>query len=72
MTRDQLKSEMQSYFSVKGSAKHFIDWAHRNFGETITPDQISNAKSGKKGFSSFSSIVFQIYLKQAREFNGLN
>ena len=70
MDREQLQREMKTYFSVQGRAAHFIAWAKRNYNETITPDQISNPKNGKKGFSSFSSIVFQFYLSQAEQFNG--
>lgn len=72
MEREQLHREIEIYFSVKGRAKHFIEWAERNYGERITPDQVSNVKTRKKGLSSFSSIVFQVYLDEAGKFNGNN
>lgn len=67
---ERLRQRMEGYFSVRGRTAHFIKWAERNYGSKITNDQISKIKKGHVGFSSFSRIVFTVYLDAAESFNG--
>ena len=67
MKNEKLQSLVQIHFSKYGSGKQFRDWAFKNFGQTILPNQITRAKEGQ--FSTFSAIVFQVYLQRVEEFN---